>query len=62
MGCPPGVSEQRLLRDNETVLLEGTSWKHQAHAADGAARLIRKVLGLCAGMHHHTVDIVAPIG
>ena len=36
MGCPPGVLDQRLLRDNVMVLLEGTSWKHQAHAAGGA--------------------------
>ena len=44
MECPPGVLDQRLLRDNEMVLLEGTSWKHQAHAADGAARFVRKVI------------------
>ncbi len=44
MGCPPGVLDQRLLRDNEMVLLEGTSWKHQAHEAVGAFRLIRKSL------------------
>ena len=35
MECPPGVLDQRLLRNNETVLLEGTSWKHQAHEAVG---------------------------
>ena len=34
MECPPGVLDQRLLRDNETVLLEGT-WKHQAHETVG---------------------------
>ena len=44
MGCPPGVLDQRLLPDNEMVLLEGTSWEHQAHEAVGAFRLIRKSL------------------
>ena len=30
MECPPGVLDQRLLRNNETVLLEGTSQAHEA--------------------------------
>jgi len=46
MGCPPGVLDQRLLRDNEMVLLEGTSWKHQAV---GAFRLIVKSLNCAPG-------------
>lgn len=35
--------DQRLLRDNVMVLLEGTSWKHHAHEAVGAC-FQRKVI------------------
>src|SRR2546422_2159775 len=40
MGCPPGVTGPDLGGSLTRLLLEGTSWKHQALEAGGARRIL----------------------